>query len=392
MTALVEVRPVILCGGGGTRLWPLSTAKMPKQFHALGSDLSLLQQTALRAMALTGRAPVIVASADHVARVKEQLANVDIEADSIIAEPCGRNTAPGIALAAFWLRRHVSNAIMWVLPSDHRIGDLDALFVAARDASQAAGEGSLATFGVKPTKPHTGYGYIRRGSALPGYSRLYRVAGFREKPDQASANEYVQNGEYYWNSGMFMFGAEQYLQELARYAPDIYDATNRSFCAGRDHANQFHPSPNFSECPANSIDYAVMEPTRDAIVAPLAADWSDVGSWASIWEIERKDENGNNSRGEAFFIDASNCLVVSPRTVAVIGLDDVVVVEAEQGMLVCGRQHAERVKHIGSLMEERQKRGREPRSSVLLPSFSKQELPSSVSSDVTAPLVSDGPK
>ncbi len=360
MLPLNNICPVILCGGGGKRLWPLSTDAMPKQFHRLHSKHSLLQMTVLRAMAVTGSAPVLVTNAEHVARVAEQLAEVNIEPACIIAEPTGRNTAPGIALAARWLRRDRGNSLMWVLPSDHHIGELEPLIIAVRDAAHAAAEGSLVTFGIEPTTPHTGYGYIRRGVQVDGYSKMYRVAGFREKPALENATAYVESGQYYWNSGMFLFAADTYLNELGQYAEDVFDNTHRSFKTGRYHSGRFYPSARFEECPAISIDYAVMEPTRNAVVVPLSADWSDIGSWGSIWEISEKSGEGNHGGADSLFVEARNNLVRSDMTVAVVGVSDIVVVEANGALLICDRHQSENVKQVQALLKERDGRSAAP--------------------------------
>lgn len=343
---IVDMRPVILCGGSGTRLWPLSNPAKPKQFHALLGERSLLQMTVLRAMALTARSPVVVTSAKHVSLVQRQLAEIEVEPACIIAEPHGRNTAPGIALAAQWLRRNEDDLPMWVLPSDHRIGDIGALRVAADDASQAARKGYLATFGIRPTAPHTGYGYIRRGEAVPGLSRLFLVAGFQEKPDPETALHYLNSGLYEWNSGMFVFTPQRYLDELAAYAPAVFEVSNKAFCGGRELALVYRPSAAYGSCPSISIDYAVMEPTRHAVVAPLRAEWSDIGSWAALWEVSERDARGNAVDNDALMIGSSNCLVRGAKPIAVVGLDNVIVVDTRDGLLVCSRSHAESVKEV----------------------------------------------
>ncbi len=353
---IVDMRPVILCGGEGKRLWPLSSDKKPKQFHNLTGDRSLLQMTVLRAVALTSRAPVIVTSARHVGLVQRQLAEIEVEPVCIIAEPFARNTGPGIALAAQWLQRNDDDVPMWVLPSDHRIGDLAALRVAAEDARQAARKGYLATFGIRPTVPHTGYGYIRRGEPVPGLTRLFIVAGFQEKPDAGTANHYVNSGLYEWNSGMFVFAAQRYLDELAAYAPAVFAASNKAFCGGRELSGVFRPSDAYAQCLSISIDYAVMEPTRHAVVAPLRAEWSDIGSWAALWEISGHDAQGNAASEGALFIRSSNCFVRSAKAVAVVGLDNVLVVDTRDGLLVCSRAHAEAVREVPDRLAEAQER------------------------------------
>jgi len=235
---------------------------------------------------------------------------------------------------------------MWVLPSDHRIGDLSELRVAAQDSRQAARKGYLATFGIRPTAPHTGYGYIRRGEPVPGLTRLFIVAGFQEKPDPETAQHYLNSGLYEWNSGMFVFAAERYLDELAAYAPAVLEASTKAFCGGRELSHLYRPSAAYSNCPSISIDYAVMEPTRHAVVAPLRAEWSDIGSWAALWEISSHDAHGNSADSETHFIGSTNCFVRGSKTTAVVGLDNVIVVDTREGLLVCSRAHAEAVKEV----------------------------------------------
>jgi mannose-1-phosphate guanylyltransferase/mannose-6-phosphate isomerase len=350
---IVDLRPVILCGGSGTRLWPLSNQTKPKQFHNLLGDQSLLQLTVLRATALTARTPVIVTSARHVPLVQRQLGEIGVEPACIIAEPHARNTAPGIALAAQWLRRNEDDLPMWVLPSDHRIADVAALRVAADDACRAARKGYLATFGIRPTMAHTGYGYIRRGEPVPGLSRLFLVAGFQEKPDPETALHYLNSGLYEWNSGMFVFLPQRYLDELAAYAPAVFELAAKAFCGGRELSNLYRPSAAYGSCPSISIDYAVMEPTRHAVVAPLRAEWSDIGSWAALWEVSERDAQGNVADPDVLMVGSTNCLVRGSKTTAVVGLDNVIVVETRDGLLVCSRTHAESVKEVQALLAQR---------------------------------------
>ena len=342
----VDLQPVILCGGGGTRLWPVSNPTKPKQFHNLAGDLSLLQMTVQRAQTVTGRAPIIVTSARHANMVQKQLDGIGVQPVSVIAEPCPRNTAPAIALAAHLMRRDEDDTPMWVLPSDHAIGDLEALEAAAQVASEAARADHLVTFGIEPTAPHTGYGYIRRGAAIGEGRDLFTVAGFTEKPNAETAASYLATGTYLWNSGMFVFTARRFLEELAVHATDVFEVSNRAFCTGREFSGLYRPSGVYSGCPSISVDYAVMEQTHSAAVSPLRAQWSDIGSWAALWEISAHDAAGNVSEGGSIFIRSRNNFVRSSKTVAVVGLDDVIVVETRDGLLVCSRAAAEAVKEV----------------------------------------------
>jgi mannose-1-phosphate guanylyltransferase / mannose-6-phosphate isomerase len=340
-----DLIPVILCGGSGTRLWPLSRPERPKQFHALAGAHSLLQQTVLRAGRVTAAAPLVVTSARHSVTVLEQLDEIGVTPQCVIVEPCARNTAPAIALAAQYLHATRPDALMWVLPSDHMIGDVAALAVAAKAASSAARGGWLATYGIRPTEAHTGYGYIRSGGEVPGHSGVAAVAAFLEKPDRLRAERFVADGGYYWNSGMFVFAAARILDELARYAPEVHEPVAAAWAAHQLDCGVLTPgAAAFASAEAISIDYAVMERTDRAVVAPLDANWSDIGSWATIWDLQDKDGDGNALVGRTFVLDSRRCYVRAHKPVALIGVEDLVVVETEDAILICHRDKAELVK------------------------------------------------
>lgn len=340
-----DLVPVILCGGAGTRLWPLSRAEKPKQFHVLAGNHTLLQQTVLRTAQVTEAAPVIVTNAAHGALIREQMAEIGADSVCVIEEPCARNTAPAIGLAARYLQETRPGALMWVLPSDHIIGDVASLAVAARIAADAARAGYLTTFGIKPTMAHTGYGYIRSGNSVGDVAGASAVDAFLEKPDLPRAERFVADGGYYWNSGMFVFSAERILDELDRYAPEVLGPVGKAWDGGALSDGCLVPDEAaFASAEAISIDYAVMERTDRAVVVPMDADWSDIGSWSAIWDLQPKDADGNALLGPAFAHDSRNCYARTTKPVALIGVDDLVVVETDDAILVVRRDKSELVK------------------------------------------------
>ena len=341
--------PVILSGGSGTRLWPLSQPLKPKQLLPLVSSRTLLQETILRTRGLGRRiaAPIIVCNEAHGFLVAEQLREIEIAPQAIVLEPQGRNTAPAVAVAALLALKQAGpgeEPLLLVLAADHVILD-EAKFVAAVErAAAAASEGKLVTFGIVPAYPETGYGYIRRGAGRNGWSD---VAEFVEKPDLATAQTYVDSGDYFWNSGMFLFSAPQYLQELDLHSNMMRPACETALATARQDADFLWLGDAFLESPSDSIDYAVMENTNSAAVVPLAAGWSDVGSWAALHEVLDKDEHGNVLRGNVIADDCRNCFVASnDRLVAVIGLEDCIVVETQDAVLVMPHDRAQDVKRI----------------------------------------------
>jgi mannose-1-phosphate guanylyltransferase/mannose-6-phosphate isomerase len=345
----MKIYPVILSGGAGTRLWPLSRAVLPKQLLPIVADKTMLQDTALRVAGLPGlQAPLVVCGNDHRFMVAEQLREAGITPLGILLEPVGRNTAPAVAAAAHFLKTIDPEAVMLVLPADHVIENTEAFKDAVTRAASLVKDGGLATFGIVPQSPETGYGYIRRGAALAAGEGCYQVERFVEKPDLATAQAFVADGGYYWNSGMFMFGAGRYLAELAKFAPEIAAAAEKAVTTGyRDLDFCRLDEAAFTGCPSDSIDYAVMEHTENAVVVPADIGWSDVGSWSALWEVQPKDENGNAQRGDVYLDGVKNSLVrAESRIVAVVGLDDIVVVETNDAVLVAHKSAVQRVKQV----------------------------------------------
>lgn len=340
------ILPVIMAGGTGSRLWPLSRQLNPKQFLKLCGESTLLQQTLSRLDGLHTSAPSIICNEDHRFMVAEQLRQLSVKNASILLEPIGRNTAPAIALAALNATRNGQDPVLLVLAADHFIEDQSAFQQAVKEAEELAKQDKLVTFGIVPTQPETGYGYIQRGSALP--EQGYQVARFVEKPDSATAQGYLDSGDYYWNSGMFMFKASVYLQALQEFRPDILDACKCAFEAGSQDLDFIRvDAAAFADCPEDSIDYAVMEKTQDAAVIPLDAGWSDIGSWSALWEIGTKDEQGNVCKGDVLNIRSSNSLVYAEsKLVATVGVDNLVVVETKDAVLVAHKDSVQDVKKV----------------------------------------------
>ncbi len=349
--------PVILSGGSGTRLWPLSRELHPKQLLPLVGERTMLQQTVDRTAGLPAtEPPIVVCNENHRFMVAEQLRDLGITAKAIVLEPVGRNTAPAATIAALVATGGATgqDPLLLVLPADHVIRDVPAFQTAITAGRAAAEKGSLVTFGVIPDSIQTGYGYIRREV---GTGPVFHVAEFVEKPDAATARSYVDSGEYYWNSGMFMFRASVFLAELGRHAPAILVACRSALAAaGRDLDFLRLPAREFAACPSDSIDYAVMEKTASAVVVPLAAGWSDVGSWSALADALPRDEDGNVTAGDVLTEDTSGCYLHSTsRLVAAVGLRDHVVVETKDAVLVAPR---DRVQDVKQLVAELKARGR----------------------------------
>jgi mannose-1-phosphate guanylyltransferase/mannose-6-phosphate isomerase len=341
--------PVLLSGGSGTRLWPLSREAYPKQFLPLFGDLSLLQRTWQRLEGLPCAAPLLVANEEHRFMVAEQMQRVGATPSALILEPIGRNTAPAIAVAALQAMSEGSDPVLLVLPSDHLIADEAGFRSAVLAALPAAEAGALVTFGIVPAGPETGYGYIK---ALPGQG-LRSVERFVEKPDLATAEAYVASGEYFWNSGMFAFRASRYLEELGRSRPDILEHARAALAKARRDVDFLRLDKDaFAACPSDSIDYAVMEKTSAAKVLPIDVGWSDVGSWSALWSMVEQDDAGNAHRGDVIAEDCRNTLVFAEgRLVALLGLDDIVVVDTDDAVLVAHRDRVQEVKAIVSRLK-----------------------------------------
>lgn len=339
--------PVILAGGSGTRLWPLSRKNYPKQFLKLFGDQTMLQQTLLRLEGIADLAdPIVVCNDEHRFTVAEQLLEIG-KKGSIILEPVARNTAPAIALAALQAKELDEHASLLVLPADHLITNEEAFRRAINVAVESAKEGSLATFGIVPTRAETGYGYINAEAAkTAGTQAGLKAERFVEKPDQQTAEEYLADGNYYWNSGMFVFTADCFLAQLHQHCPGCYSAARKSF-EGRKTDIDFLriDEAAFSESPNISIDYAVMERSNDVVCVPLDAGWSDVGCWRSYWEAKDKDENGNSFVGDAMAIATKNTLIYSQdKLVSTIGVENLVVVNTADAVLVIDKKYAQHVK------------------------------------------------
>ena len=343
------LHPVVLCGGAGSRLWPMSRQLLPKQFLPLVSERTMLQETVERLRGLAGaQAATIVSNSEHRFLVAEQLRAIGAPPRAQILEPVGRNTAPAVAVAALALERVDPDAVMLVLPADHLIRDVETFHRAIGKAAAAARAGFLVTFGVRPDRAATGYGYIDGGEPIAGHDSVFRVARFVEKPDAATARRFLEQGTFAWNSGMFVLGARRYLQELERHAPGILAACRTAWeTASTDLDFVRLDEASFRACPADSIDYAVMEKTDAAAVVPVDIGWSDVGSWATLWEVGEKDASGNVLRGDVHVQGAENCYIrAEKRMVSVIGLGDAVVVETDDAVLVASMDEAQRVKDV----------------------------------------------
>ena len=346
------ILPVILSGGSGTRLWPLSREAYPKQFLPLAGEKTMLQATWERVAALAAQAPIVVANEAHRFVVAEQLLQVGVAPQAILLEPVGRNTAPAIAVAALEATATGDDPLLLVLASDHVITDPAAFHTAVLAAAPAAAAGKLVTFGIVPTGPETGYGYIKAAAG----DGVRAVERFVEKPDLATAEDYVASGDYFWNSGMFLLRASRYLTELERLAPAMAEGCRSAFArAVRDADFTRLDSAAFAAVPSDSIDYAVMEKTADAVVIGLDAGWSDVGSWSALRDVSVRDANGNASRGDVIAIDCHNSYAYGEHLIAMVGLDNVIVVETEDAVLVA---HADKVQQVKEVVARLKAEGR----------------------------------
>tara|TARA_R110002096_G_scaffold152824_20_gene316265 strand:+ start:18374 stop:19783 length:1410 start_codon:yes stop_codon:yes gene_type:complete len=342
-----KITPIILSGGSGSRLWPLSRQSRPKQFLALSSDKTMFQDTLLRLDSpIINNKPTIICSDDHRFMVAEQLRELDITAESIILEPIGRNTAPALTIASL---ASDPEAILLILPSDHVVADKEAFHQAISIAQPLAESGQIVTFGIVPTHAETGFGYIEAGDS--SNKDWLPITRFVEKPNAETAQTYLDAGNFYWNSGMFMFKASRLLSEMKAFRPDIVGACSDAFNkAIKDMDFTRLDSTAFEQCPSDSIDYAVMEKTDSAIVVPLDAGWSDLGSWASLWEAGMKDSNNNIIKGDVLQKSSTNCYIHSEhRLVTTLGLDKVIVVETADAVMVA---HPDYVQDVKALVDQ----------------------------------------
>ena len=344
----MPLHPVILSGGSGTRLWPLSRAALPKQLLPLAGERTMLQETVQRLSGIAGiGAPLVVCNNDHRFLIAEQMREIGVEPLGIFLEPVGRNTAPAAAVAALTLLKRDPAAVMLLLPADHLIDDVPAFHAAVAEGTKAVAAGCLVTFGIVPDSPHTGYGYIQRGAAMAG-TAANQVARFVEKPNAATARSFLASGDYFWNSGMFLFSARQFLDELEKFRPDIPAACRRAL-EGGEHDLDFCrlDKAAFAGCPSDSIDYAVMERTAHAAVVPASMGWNDIGAWSALWDVGGKDEHGNVVRGDVYMDGVEDSYVrAESRMVAAIGVSDLLVVETADAILVADKSRAQDVKKV----------------------------------------------
>lgn len=340
------IKPVILAGGTGTRLWPLSRAKYPKQFLKINSDQTMIQNTILRLNDIDVAMPITICGEDHRFIVAEQLRAID-KLGSIILEPVGRNTAPAIALAALTELNNNQDPLLLVLAADHEISDIPSFTSAISKAEELAMLGKLVTFGVVPSHPETGYGYIKAGSKEPK-SQGYKVERFVEKPGLVTAEKYLASGEYYWNSGMFMFKASRYIEELERFKPEIVKQCRLALASSAADLDFVRVDKQaFIDCPNDSIDYAVMEATDAAVVVPLKADWNDIGSFSAIWDVSAKDEHQNVVKGDVLLEQSNNNLILAENTlVTTVGIENTIVIQTKDALLVAAKDKVQNVKNI----------------------------------------------
>lgn len=335
-----------MAGGNGSRLWPLSRVLYPKQFLALDGDSTMLQQTVNRLSGLPCTEPLVICNEEHRFLVAEQLRSIHQLSNNIILEPVGRNTAPAVALSAFSAIQHGHDPLLLILSADHVIKDEQAFRKAVEHAIPLAEKNQLVTFGIVPNSPETGYGYIRRGAVITENS--YQVAQFVEKPDLETANAYLASGEFYWNSGMFLFKASQYLSELKKFRVDIYQACEQALAKNSSDLDFIRIDKDiFINCPDESVDYAVMEKTDVAAVVTMDAGWNDVGAWSSLWDVSEKDSQENVLKGDVISIDSQKNYVYSENAlVATVGVEDLIVVQTADAVLVARKDQVQNVKKV----------------------------------------------
>ncbi len=350
--------PVILAGGSGTRLWPMSRQHYPKQLLKLFGDRTMLQQTLLRLEGVADLAsPIVVCNEEHRFMVAEQLHEIGLSKSSIILEPVARNTAPALALAAIHAQALAENPILLVLSADHMIKDVPAFHSALSQAVEAAQAGHLATFGVNPTRPETGYGYIKAKLDRSSSTNFYPVEQFVEKPDLLTAEKYLAEGCYYWNSGMFVFQTESFLRELEKHSPDVVAAAEQAKISSVQDLDFIRVNREaFSQAPNISIDYALMEKSKNVVCVPFSAGWSDVGDWKSFWDLSEKDASGNSLIGDSIDIGSTNTLVFSQdKLVATLGVNNLMIVNTPDAVLVADQSQAQQVKSLITQIEKQKR-------------------------------------
>ncbi|MFT7005560.1 MAG: mannose-1-phosphate guanylyltransferase/mannose-6-phosphate isomerase [Colwellia sp.] len=358
----LPISPIIMCGGSGTRLWPLSRAQFPKQFLPLVNDTSMLQDTLAR-LPSQHQAPVFICNEDHRFLVAEQVKQTNSAKSTILLEPKGRNTAPAVALAALNALTNNDDTLLLVLAADHVINDTEKFHQAISIAAMSAQQGKLVTFGIVPTHAETGYGYIQKGCKQEGPQggnsehETFQVAKFVEKPDVETAQSYLDSGDYLWNSGMFLFKASRYIEELEKFRPDILSACRASMAKVEKDLDFTRPDrESFLQCAEESIDYAVMEKTEDAIVVPLDAGWSDVGSYSALWEVCQKDAQQNVIRGDVIAHDTSNSYIHSEnKLIATLGVDNLVIIDTPDAVLIANKDKVQNVKEIVNELKAKQR-------------------------------------
>ena len=386
------LKPVLLSGGVGSRLWPVSREAYPKQFLPLAGDNSMLVDTLKRLADLSASAAVVVCNEEHRFIVAEQLRSLGAADADIVLEPVGRNTAPAVAVAALQALQSDPEAVLLVLPADHLIIDVEAFVAAVQLALPVAAAGRLVTFGVVPTEPETGYGYIRKGDSLPGGASA--IDRFVEKPDAETAQTYLASGEYLWNSGMFLLGAQDYLDELEQFAPEMLSACRKALeLSGSDLDFVRLDETAFADCPSDSIDYAVMEKTSRGAVVALDCGWSDVGAWSALWDVGERDADGNVVLGDVLIDNChNNYLRSESRLLAATGVDDLVVVDTTDAVLIASRHNVQDVKNLVTALRSQQRSEVTLHARVFRPWGSYESLISSDRFQVKRIVVDPGQK
>lgn len=366
--------PVIMAGGSGSRLWPLSRSLFPKQFISLTSQKTMLQDTVARLNNIEHKAPLFICNEDHRFIVAEQLRQEKIEHSGIILEPLGRNTAPAIALAALKATLNGEDPLLLILAADHVIQDQYAFSDSINKAIPSAEEGALITFGIIPTSPETGYGYIKK--ALSTSESIFPVEAFIEKPDLKTAESYISSGEYYWNSGMFLFKSSRYIEELKKYSPGILEICESAIKNSYIDLDFIRIKEEFFiNCPSNSIDYAIMEKAKNVLMVPMDAGWSDVGSFSSLWDISPKDNNNNAIIGDVLIETTTNSYIYSQnKLVATVGIDDLVIVETKDAVLVANKNAVQNVKNIVKQLKDKKRQECEQHREIFRPWGSHDEI------------------